>query len=279
MTSGIFQRREPPEAPASGPGMRLLMTVVEGLAVPPYHVARSTTVPFLPGRNENDAEHSFSLGLVGYCLAPLMDEPLDGGLIVRYALVHDLAEIYSGDVSVYADEAEREKKARREAQARAIIAAEYGETFPWLVRDLLEYHAQADPESRFVYALDKMLPHAMIILGDHHPLRPAWADYLRTERVARQKIGSSCPALLPLFEELCRAFADRPHLFADRPGPRAVPASSVAPGDHDGGDRDQPGPHDREQDADVQWEAGAEDGRQRDQERAERAGGDPRQDA
>jgi hypothetical protein len=194
-------------------GVRRLTAIMAGLAFPLYGVERSSLVPD-EKRCENDAEHSFALGLAAAYLAPLIDETLDSGLIAKYALIHDLPEIYSGDVSVYADPAERAGKARREDRARARIEEEFGAAFPELADDLRRYRAQSDQESQFVYALDKLLPHINVLLADAHPARPTWPAYLETERVARGKIETSFPGLLPIFEELCREFARRPHLFS-----------------------------------------------------------------
>ncbi|WP_062435583.1 HD domain-containing protein [Herbidospora daliensis] len=194
--------------------MGILRLVVRELAVPPYHVARVSVVPESVDRRENDAEHSFALGLVAVIVAPLVDEKLDQGLLAKYALIHDLPEIYSGDVSVYADAGDLDKKELREEEARERIRAEFGDRFPWLIDDLYRYKRLDDAESRFVYALDKLLPHMTTLLGDRHPVRPTWSAYKVTEEVARRKITATFPALLPLFDELCEEFARRPEFFA-----------------------------------------------------------------
>ncbi|MEW9529726.1 HD family hydrolase [Microbispora sp. NPDC049125] len=224
---------------------RTLISVMGELAVPPCGIERTSVVPLGAGRRENDAEHSFALGLVALCLAPLVDGTLDLGLIAKYALVHDLPEIHSGDVSVYADPADLEKKALREEEARETITRDFGELFPWLIQEMYGYKAQGDPESRFVYALDKLLPHVNVLLADYHPVRPTWEAYKHTEEVARRKINASCPALIPLFEELCREFAQRPHLFSGVPGSSGVSGatrSSRGARDDDGREGEQGGP-------------------------------------
>ncbi|WP_204060140.1 HD domain-containing protein [Microbispora corallina] len=253
----------------AGPDARTLLAVMRELVFPPYGIERSSAVPQNVNRYENDAEHSFALGLVAVCLAPLVDEGLDLGRVARYALVHDLPEVHAGDVSVYADAAEREKKAVREEEAREIIARDFGETFPWVIEDLYDYKAQEDPESRFVYALDKLLPHVNVLLADHHPVRPSWADYRRTEVVARWKIRRSCPALLPLFEELCQEFARRPHLFSD--------GASLRVGYDDRRDGEQGRAGDGAQHPPVQRERRPEHGGQGDEECPRRAGRHPQE--
>ncbi|WP_182883723.1 HD domain-containing protein [Microbispora sp. H10949] len=253
-----------------------LLAVMRELVFPPYLIERSSVVPQHVTRRENDAEHSFALGLAAVCLAPLVDPALDLGRIARYALVHDLPEVHAGDVSVYAGPAEREKKAVREEEAREIIARDFGGTFPWLVEDLDGYRAQRDAESRFVYALDKLLPHVNVLLADHHPLRPTWAAYRRTEITARRKIAASCPALLPLFEELCREFARRPHLFSG--GAPLQGSSPPAAGDDDGRQGEQDRPGDGGQHPQVQRERRPEHGGQGDEEGAGRVRGHPEEE-
>jgi hypothetical protein len=194
-----------------------LLTTLRDLALPPYAVYRTTVLPFDRNRRENDAEHSFSLGVVAICMAPLIDEHLDLGLISQYALIHDLVEIYAGDTSVYADQPVQESKRQREESAYQTLKARYGLGYPWLLELLEDYRSQLTPESNYVYALDKVLPHAMVLIGDYHPVKPEWERYKQTERRARDKIAKSCPGWVPVFDELCRRYALRPHLFSTPP--------------------------------------------------------------
>jgi 5'-deoxynucleotidase YfbR-like HD superfamily hydrolase len=210
-TSGFEKESGPLHEPAVETLTRLLGRVV----VPLYDVERSILVPTRPLRLENDAAHSFSLGIVACCLAPLVDPALEPGLIAQYALVHDLVEVYAGDTSVYADPVERTVKEKSERSALERLSRENQDGFPWLVERLSAYHAQIDPESRFVYAMDKLLPHAMVLLADRHPLRRTWEDYVASEQIARAKIANSYSGLSPLFEALCAEFVARPHLFED----------------------------------------------------------------
>jgi 5'-deoxynucleotidase YfbR-like HD superfamily hydrolase len=193
----------------------MMVRIVRDLAIPTYLINRTSVMPFDQSRNENDAEHSFSLGLVAICVAPLVDSKLDIGLVAKYAIIHDLPEIYSGDVSVYAGDEERANKARREDQARERIRKSFGDAFPNLIDSLDAYRRLDDKESRFVYALDKLLPHTMVLLGEYHPVKPTWREYKLTEVRAREKIQSAFPKLIGIFDDLCVEFAKRPHLFSD----------------------------------------------------------------
>jgi 5'-deoxynucleotidase YfbR-like HD superfamily hydrolase len=194
------------------------LQLMNDLALQPYQVERATTVPFDDKRRENDAEHSFSLGIAALCLAPLMNDQLDVSLVCAYALVHDLEEIYAGDTPIYSDPTMRAAKAEREKAARIELNRRFGGRFPWLTRYIEDYAALSDNESKFVYALDKILPHATVILGRHHPAKPTMSAYLATEHIAREKISTAYPELMHLFNELCDRYVEIPGLFSPEPG-------------------------------------------------------------
>jgi putative hydrolase of HD superfamily len=203
------------------------ISLMRNLALAPYQIERATTVPFDQNRRENDAEHSFSLGIAALCLAPLMNDNLDIAKVSAYALVHDLAEIYAGDTPVYAANERQATKEAREKRARSQIAENFGLRHPSLIRFIEDYAAMTDKESRFVYALDKIVPHAIIIIAGRHPSRPTWSAYKATEHTAREKIGTVYPALLPLFEDLCRRFAEMPGLFSEESKDNLLPGRLI----------------------------------------------------
>jgi len=59
-------------------------------------------IPQSSGFNkENDSEHSYQLAMVSWYLATTEGKNLDIEKILKYALVHDLPEIYAGDTPLY----------------------------------------------------------------------------------------------------------------------------------------------------------------------------------
>lgn len=194
-----------------------LLHLMQDLATMPYRIERATTVPFDLKRHENDAEHSFSLGVMALCIAPIVDRELDLPRIGTYALVHDLAEIYAGDTPVYSDPKTRAAKPKRERIARAKLHEKFGHDFPWLLSYLDDYVDMKDEESKFVYALDKLLPHVSVIIANHHPARPSWQAYVASEKIAREKIAAHYPKLSEVFDELCQMYAKLGHLFSTPP--------------------------------------------------------------
>ncbi|HRH26042.1 MAG TPA: HD domain-containing protein [Candidatus Paceibacterota bacterium] len=107
-------------------------------------------------RNENDAEHSYSLAMLAWYLIDSLDLKLDKQKVFEYCLTHDLVEIYAGD-TYFLDEKAKETKAVREKEAQLQIEREFPE-FVSLHPTITKYELQQDPESIFVHSLDKLAP-------------------------------------------------------------------------------------------------------------------------
>lgn len=197
-----------------------LLSLFRELLIPMSGIERTVELPGDVRRSETVAEHSYILATLGCALAHRIDSTLDLGKVAQYGLAHDLVEVYAGDTKVFGPEQELASKPDREAQALRRIEARFGGIYPWLAETIQAYERLDEPESRFVYALDKILPHAIICVTDRHPVQPTWERYQWSERVARKKIGEYS-ALLPYFDDLCALFAGRPHYFAG-----GVPAKS-----------------------------------------------------
>lgn len=87
-------------------------------------------------------------------------------MVIKYALVHDLVEIYAGDTFIYStDEALLNSQTKREQAAAARLTEEFPE-FADLHLLIARYERRADKESKFVYALDKVLPVLNIYLDN-----------------------------------------------------------------------------------------------------------------
>ena len=102
---------------------------------------------------ESVAEHSYQVALAVWLLAPLCPG-LDGGRAVAIALLHDLAEVRTGDLPrTAARYLPPGAKATAERAAFAELAAPAGERAETL---FTEYLDAATPEARFVRACDKL---------------------------------------------------------------------------------------------------------------------------
>jgi putative hydrolase of HD superfamily len=120
----------------------------------------------IPGetRYANTVEHSYQLTLFAWYLIEKEKLSLNRDLVIKYALVHDLVETYAGDTYIY-DTVAKETKEEREHEAQQRIASEFPE-FGDLHTHIKAYEAREDPESCFVYALDKIIDPINIYLDD-----------------------------------------------------------------------------------------------------------------
>lgn len=109
-------------------------------------------------RNENDVEHSYSLAMLAWYVNTTYQLGLNVEKILQYSLVHDLVEVYAGDVWFYQnDQNTIDSKKENEKAAAHRIESEHPE-FSDLHQIIKAYEARVDVESRFVYALDKIDP-------------------------------------------------------------------------------------------------------------------------
>lgn len=123
---------------------------------------------FIVGQNkrENDVEHSYQLAMVAWYMASLDGLNFDKDLLIKYALVHDLVEVYAGDTYLFTtDSNEKDSKADREKAAAERLNAELPE-FKELNELIHKYESRDDVESKFIYALDKILPVLNIYLDN-----------------------------------------------------------------------------------------------------------------
>lgn len=114
-------------------------------------------------RFENDAEHSFQLAFVAWYLIEKEGLALNKEKVLTYALCHDIVEVYAGDVFFHRSAAEEQKKVDLEREAAEKLSEMYPD-FPALTDTLRAYEEKSDPESKFIYALDKLLPIFNIML-------------------------------------------------------------------------------------------------------------------
>jgi putative hydrolase of HD superfamily len=117
------------------------------------------------GRKENDVEHSFSLALTCWFLAPKIAPDLSLEKILCYALAHDTVEVHAGDTFVFAPQEELATKSDREDAALEQLRNDWPD-FQEMVDAAADYKNKANEEAKFVKAVDKILPVLMVNLGE-----------------------------------------------------------------------------------------------------------------
>jgi len=104
-------------------------------------------------RCESIAEHSFGVAVLAMWLAHAQPE-LDAHKLVRMALVHDLGEVYAGDI-IPSDGVSEGEKHRREAEAVRKILSRLPDG-QGAVQLWDEFEAGVSPEARFVRQIDRL---------------------------------------------------------------------------------------------------------------------------
>lgn len=112
---------------------------------------------------ERDGEHAFQVDLVALYVNERLGLGLNPFKLSMYAKVHDLPEYLEGDATAFPDllghvpTLSRQAKESREKEAAAQIDHDWRKKFPTMVEMLRAYRSQEDEESRFIYALDKLV--------------------------------------------------------------------------------------------------------------------------
>lgn len=125
-------------------------------------------------RYENDAEHSWHLGLMAILLSEYANErKLNILRVIKMVLVHDLVEIDAGDTFCYdknaaVDKSEREQKAA--ARIFGILPADQAEEFRVMWE---EFEKRETPEACFAAALDRLQP----LLHNYNTQGAAWRSH------------------------------------------------------------------------------------------------------
>lgn len=168
----------------SGPYAALPDAVV-GLGALSLAFARVNRITYHPDGTtpESDTDHTVMLGLIACALADRWYPALNKGQIAQYALVHDLVEVYAGDMPTLralSADAKAEKRAREHA-AYQRIQREFTQ-LPWLAWTISCYEDLATPEARFVKALDKLLPKITHLLNG--------AATIRAQGVTRDELAA-----------------------------------------------------------------------------------------
>ncbi len=198
------------------PNLDEIQKLVHQLVLPFYLINRDMDIQITDTvhRKETDAEHAWSIAIVACSIAPLIDSKLDVGKIAQLAVVHDLVEIYAGDVSIWGSEEELAQKENREKQSFGKIIEEFSK-FPWLITNIEEYENKTSNEALFVYAVDKLVPFFFRILVKPQPFerkKITIEDFEKGIQASRKKAKSNVD-IGKYFDEMLEVFMKHPEYF------------------------------------------------------------------
>lgn len=131
------------------------------------------TSPIGESRRENDAEHSWQLTLMALLLKDYSNEPVDIEKVVKMLIVHDLVEIYVGDVfyfDIKRDDAHADKELLAAEKLYGLLPVDLGKE----LYDLwYEFEFMDTAEKRYARALDRYAPTLM----NRHNEGGTWKKY------------------------------------------------------------------------------------------------------
>jgi putative hydrolase of HD superfamily len=105
-------------------------------------------------RCESVAEHTFGVALISMIVADLYFPELDLQKVLRMALIHDLGEVYAGDI-IPKSRIKAEHKHQREKESLCQVLGELPQV-EYYLELWEEYETGKSPEARFVRQIDKL---------------------------------------------------------------------------------------------------------------------------
>lgn len=108
-------------------------------------------------RKENDAEHSWHLGMMVLILSEYF-EKIDHLKTLKMVLIHDLVEIIAGDVYCYDEKGHEGKFEREQGAARQLLAMLPEEQRDELYHLWLEFETAQTPEAQCAAVVDRLQP-------------------------------------------------------------------------------------------------------------------------
>jgi putative hydrolase of HD superfamily len=107
-------------------------------------------------RYENDAEHSWHFAVMAAVLAEYSNVRVDILKVIKMGLIHDIPEIYAGDVMIY------KKSKKDEVREKKAAIRRFSKVPPDQAREFyslwLEFEARLTPEAKFASAIDRLEP-------------------------------------------------------------------------------------------------------------------------
>lgn len=171
-------------------------------------VYRKTKVQVDDNRHENSAEHSWHSSLAAQILYGFADINVDINKVINMLLIHDIAEMYAGDMFAFDDNQQQNQHKKLEHEAINRLFNNFPLESVAKIRQLwFEFEEGATPEAQFALCVDRILP----FLQNIHNEGGSWAEFniSKSQILKRNELLQSVSAQLwdYLTTELDRAVA------------------------------------------------------------------------
>lgn len=151
-------------------------------------------------RLENSAEHSWQIALLAFSLEKYAATPIDINRVVALLLVHDIGEIDTGDVIVYAEGGWEERKKEELAAVTRIFGMVPEPQRSSFMELWLEFENAETPEARFAHAADRAMPALLNLANNGQSWRENGISHERVVNRIGPPIKAGCPALWEYLE-------------------------------------------------------------------------------
>jgi putative hydrolases of HD superfamily len=173
------------------------------------NIERRVFIPPAAELAESNVEHSFSLAMLAWFLAPHFPN-LDANKIVYMCLAHDLLEVFCGDSFSFDEQAIKDQVER---EAAAIVRLKHDwQDFPAMLKAIEEYEERQTDESKFVTALDRLHPILMDYLCEGRSWHKLGITFEKFLAVKDGKMSIS-PEVAGYYYQLKEILVQEPHLF------------------------------------------------------------------
>lgn len=160
---------------------------------------------------ENDSEHGYQLALTALYIIEANKLNLDPYKCMGIALVHDILEVHAGDTPVFASEETKASQSEREQEAIQQLKQQWTEME--LMHALIdEYEHCNTPESKFVYALDKLVPMCSNYVdgGRNWQKNGITLDKILAVKAGKVDVD---PTIAQYYEDIVALLRNKPELF------------------------------------------------------------------
>lgn len=122
-------------------------------------IYRKARVKADANRRENSAEHSWYAAIAAQIVKEFIDVDVDINKVIQILLIHDIIEIYAGDMFAFEDKQVKESHKINEMQAIENLCLKHNLQQVNIFKSLWhEFEACTTNEAKFAISVDRMMP-------------------------------------------------------------------------------------------------------------------------
>ncbi len=122
-------------------------------------VYRKSKIKSDNNRLENSAEHSWHAALAAYVLSDFLGDTVDVNKVIQMILIHDIAEMYVGDLFAFDSQHRQNEQKSKEHNAINEMASKFQLKQVDNLKALwLEFEEGKSLEAKFALAMDRFMP-------------------------------------------------------------------------------------------------------------------------